>query len=249
MERSLRTVFIENDNVNSFEDMMAGLGREPGEGRLACVYGRAGRGKTRTAIWHHAKTQGSIYLRMLRIWADSPGGLLNALCRELGAHKPPFRKDDRFNYIVARLREASVGASSSPVFLDEIEKLPDSFLEIVRDLTDETGCPFVLIGEEELYYAMRRHRRVWSRTIETLEFEPLTRADIISYAREAGGLRLNAPVADLFHQASGGDFRLVKRDLGAALRIAAGRKADKIDEKIANAAIKAGLRPGPKRQT
>ena len=46
-----------------------------------------------------------------------------------------------------------------PVFLDEFEKLPQNYLGIIRELTETTGVPFVLIGEEELLAYMRRDER------------------------------------------------------------------------------------------
>jgi len=216
---------------------MEGLGRNKGEGRLACVYGPAGRGKTRTCIWWHAQNP-SLYLRVLRVWASSDGAFLKALAHELGNPKPPHRLADRFEYVAARLKD-----NPAPVILDEIEKLPSRFLEIVRDLTDETGAPFVLVGEDELYASMINHRRVWSRTAESYQFQPLSPADIITYARQAGGVGLPGEAAKVFHQASGGDLRIIKRDLGAALRMASSKAGGKVDEKIAKAAVRAGLRP------
>ena len=100
-----------------------------------------------------------------------------------------------------------------PIFLDEFEKLPQNYLGIIRELTETTGVPFVLIGEEELLAYMRRDERVWSRTYQQIEFQPITESDIILYAGEAARIKLSSPVAKILLAASGGDFRIVRRDL------------------------------------
>jgi hypothetical protein len=184
-------------------------------------------------------------VRALAVWAGSERAFLQELCRQAGAEWVPHRKDQLFRTAAAALRDRTAEAPDYAVFLDEMEKLPARFLEIVRDLTDETGAPFVLVGEDELYAHLARSRRVWSRTMETLGFAPLSAADIIAYAREAGEIELNAALADRLLRASGGDFRLVKRDLGTLLRLLAAHKTEAPTLELVNKAIKAGLRPGP----
>ena len=244
MRKLNQEAFVNTQNVAKFEDLMIGLERGAGEGRIACVYGRAGRGKTRAVSRYHVAHGRSLYLRALRIWADSPGAFLKALLWEQGVRQPPGRNDDRHRMIVDLL----IDDGSPPVFIDEIEKLPGRFLEVVRDLTDLSCSPFVLVGEEELYYALARKRRCWSRTMETLEFDPLDLAGVMAYSIAAIGYKLPGAVARVFHEASGGDFRLVKRDLGLAARRALARNKNVIDEGLAREAVKAGLRSKPKRQ-
>jgi hypothetical protein len=235
----LKPVFIRTKNVRNFEDLMSGLDRAVGEGRLACVYSQAGRGKTRTAQWWHANNGHSVYLRIFTIWHSSERAFLAALAHELGAPHIPGRKDLIFQIIADRLI-----ANPGAVFLDEIEKLPPRFLEIVRDLTDITGAPFVLIGEEELFGLLNhpQRRRVWSRTLEAMRFEPLSPADIVIYAKESAGARLPEDAALTLHEASNGDFRVMKRDLGAMLRIANSKKTTELDAGMARAAIRIGAR-------
>lgn len=230
-----KPTFVKTKNVRSFEEMMDGLLAADGEGRLGLVWGRAGRGKTRTAQWwaaHHA----AVYLRVATVWRTAEGDFLRALCRELKVLDPPSRKGAIFAEAVDRLIE-----EPRPVFVDELEKMPRYFLDLVRDLSDMAAVPVVLIGEEELVGFMKQNRRVWSRVFRQLQFEPITAGEIAHYAAETAGARLPAQVARMMFDASGGDIRIVKRDLLRMIDLAAGKGTDEIDEELARAAIKSGL--------
>ncbi len=226
-------VFVKTRNVRNFETLMDGLALADGEGRLGLVYGRAGRGKTRTSQWYAANNR-CVYLRVVNIWSELD--FLKALCRELGVINPPHRKGLCFSEIVERLV-----AYPAPVFLDEIEKLSRSFLDTIRDITDITGAPFILVGEEELVALMRQNRRVWSRTFQQIEFSPITVADVIAYAGEATGLKMEMEAGKILHEAAGGDFRLVKRDLLTLVQYANAKNAAAIDADLARVAVKSGL--------
>ena len=89
---------------------------------------------------------------------------------------------------------------------------------------------------------MRINRRVWSRTYQSLEFLPISKPDIIAYVREASGLSVDNQVADVFHNASGGDFRIVRRGLLALAQIANAKQTDQITVDMAQVAVKTGLR-------
>ncbi len=128
-----------------------------------------------------------------------------------------------------------------PVFLDEIEKMSQVFLDLVRDIADSAGVPIILIGEEELVSYMKINRRVWSRTFQQMEFKPIEIADIMMYASESAGLKLSIPIAQMMHKASGGDFRLVKRDLLGLVQAANANQTTNITEKMAKIVIKSGL--------
>jgi len=231
----LKPVFVKTKNVRNFEVMMDGLALGEGEGRFGLVYSRAGRGKSRTCQWYHGH-HSSIYLRMVKIWAYSDIEFLKKLARELGVFNPPHRRGACFQEIIDRLID-----EPRPVFLDEIEKLPSAILEIARDITDITTAPIILVGEEELVPHMSKNRRVWSRTYQQLEFEPINVADVIMYASEAAGLKLEIPVAEIFHRASGGDFRLIRRDLLNLIQIANAKSTKDITVEMARMAVKAGL--------
>ena len=231
----LKPVFVKTKNVRNFEVMMDALAMNEGDGCFGMVYSRAGRGKTRTSQWYSAHHD-CVYLRILSIWRTGELDFLKALCRALDILTPPKRKDPAFNAVVDNLK-----MNQRPVFLDEAEKMPSSFLDVVRDIADCAQVPVVLVGEEELVSYMERNRRVWSRTFRRMEFKPIELADIIMYGADAAGLKLEIPVANILHEASEGDFRLVKRDLLGIAQAAYANQTKTVTVEMAKIVIKAGL--------
>ena len=228
--------FVNTKNVRNVGVMMDGIALGEGEGRLGIIYSRAGRGKSRTCQWYSAHHPGCVYLRIASIWKSSELDFLKALCREVGIVSPPPRKGPCYIEIIESLL-----SEPRPVFLDEPEKLPRTFLDLIRDISDMSTAPFILIGEEELLPYMRRNRRVWSRTYQQLEFKPIETSDIIVYAVETTGLKLNTGVASIMHKASGGDFRIIRRDLLNLVQIVNAKQTIDITGEMVKIAIKTGL--------
>lgn len=201
--------FIQTRNTRNFSSLMAELAKDPGEERFGLVWGQAGRGKSRTVTWYHANNP-SIYMLMPTVWRASERDFLRALCRELGElpDSIPFYKAAAYQRAVELL-----SANPVPVFLDEIEKMSPVFLDIIRDLAAATGAPFILVGEEALYREVGKNRRAWSRVAQMVQFEPVSAADCVIYARETTGLRLSAEVAESLHRNSDRNFRLYRRNL------------------------------------
>ena len=232
--------FVQTKNVRTFETMMDGLflgrgGKGEGDERLGCVWGRAGRGKTRTVqAW--AARNGCAYIETVSVWSELD--FLKTLAYELGIKQnSPGRRGPCFQMVA----EAML-VSGRPVFIDEIERFGQKFLEIVRDLAKITGGIIVLIGEEELPYLMKQNRRSWSRTYKAMEFEPVSQSDIIMYVGKCTGLALNEEATAIMHQASGGDLRIVRRDTinlaHAATRL---KRNGIVDAELARIACKQGL--------
>jgi DNA transposition AAA+ family ATPase len=236
-EIRLKPTFVNVKNVRNFQAMLDALMLSAGEGRLAAVIGPAGRGKTRTAQWYAANNR-CAFVRCLSIWRQTELGFLQALCRELDVKTVPHRKDPAF---LAALDALNM-QGGRPVFVEEIEKLPRLHLELVRDLSDLSAAPFVLIGEDELQYHMRQVTRIWNRTFQQLEFEPLGLGDVVMFAREAAGIDLPAEVAEVLHRESAGCFRVIKRDLVTLVNIMNAKRKQEPDLDMVRAAIKQGLR-------
>ena len=236
-EIQVKPKFVNVKNVRNFQAMLDTLMLSRGEGRLAAVIGQAGRGKTRTAQWYAANNR-CAFVRCLSIWRHTELGLLQALCRELGVKKIPHRKDPAFIAVLDALNMQG----GQPVFVEEIEKLPRLHLELVRDLSDLSLAPFVLIGEDELQHHMRQVTRIWNRTFQQLEFEPLGLGDVVMFARESAGIDLPADVAETLHRESGGCFRVIKRDLITLVTIMNAKGKPVPDMDMVKAAIKQGLR-------
>lgn len=232
--------FVQTKNVRTFDTLMQGLmigkgGAGEGDERLGCISGRAGRGKTRTVQTWAAKN-GCVYIETVSVWSELD--FLQKLCHELGIRQIPGRRGRCFEAII----EAMV-MNNKPMFIDEIERFGQKYLEIVRDLAKITGGIIVLIGEEELPYLMQQNRRVWSRTYRAMEFEPVSPSDIVMYVRQCTGLALNNEATEIMHKASGGDLRIVKRDtINLAHASISLRRDGEVDGELATIACKCGLR-------
>ena len=230
--------FVQTKNVRNYTVMMDGLlldRSDIGDERLGCVWGRAGRGKTRTVqTW--AAANGAVYLATVSVWSEVD--FLAALCRELGVRQIPHRKGKCFSLLIEALMR-----NPRPIIIDEIERFGQKYLEIVRDIANVSGGVIVLVGEEELPHLMRQNRRVWSRTYRTMEFEPIPASDIITYVHQCTGLGLTRPALEVLHKSSQGDLRLVRRDTIALTHAYNNlRRTGEVDEETARIAVKESLR-------
>jgi len=223
-------------NERNFNVAMEVLQKGMGEGRFMEVIGKAGRGKTFLIRRHVANNKG-VYILCLPTWKRSDLVMLQMLCRELGVAKPPIKANDCFLAAAERLI-----ADPQPVFLDEMDLLPQR-IELVRSLSEFTAAPFVLIGEESLQDQLTRNERVWSRTYQTLWFEPLSVSDIITYGQDAAGLEIGQAAAAEMHQAKGGsDWRVIKRMVIDLVEIANVKRSRAITVEMARQAINMGIK-------
>ena len=231
--------FVQTKNVRTFETMMTGLmigkgGQGEGDERLGCVWGRAGRGKTRTVQTWAAKN-GCVYIETVSVWTELD--FLQKLCFELGVRQIPHRRGKCFEMVIEKMM-----VSHLPIFIDEIERFGQKFLEIIRDLVKITGGTIVLIGEEELPYLMSQNRRIWSRTYRAMEFEPVSPSDIIMYVGQCTGLKMGTEATEIMHKASGGDLRIVRRDtINLAHAASSLKRTGEVDAELARIACKQGL--------
>jgi DNA transposition AAA+ family ATPase len=236
----LRPEFVLTRNVRNFgvaiDDLIS-----VGEGCLGCVPGTPGIGKTQTSRVWQARNNG-IYLRIASIWKHSQLDFIQALAHEVGIDNPPCRKGRCYMLVVDKLAGAA-----RVVFLDEMQRLPAEFLNIALDLSDATGCPFVLVGEPELKGLMQTNKRVWSRTHRLFEFEPLSMAEVMMYATKTASLNLRPEIASILLKSSGGDFRILKRDFMVLVRYANAKGPNEdghfqITEEMARISVKQGLK-------
>lgn len=208
--------FVNTRNARNTNVMMNNLLRasRTGEGCLGVIYGRAGLGKSRTARkWH--TDHPSIYMTALTAWYGSELAFLRTLCRELGIKSPPHRKDPAFVTAVGSLLNRPI-----PVFIDEIEKLNPRFLDLVKDLTDLSTAPVVLIGEEYLVTHMKKNERIWDRTFRQLGFEEIRLSDVAAYAKETTPLKYTPETLKALFEGIKGSFRQLRRTLIALTGIA-----------------------------
>lgn len=232
----MRNIFITTQNVKRFSTVMKEAQKSI-DPALVAIQGQVGRGKT-TAARFYAAREGWVYCRAKTLWSDL--WMLQDLCSELGVDPIPKRKKPAFEAIVERLNGVK-----KVILIDEMDKVQQRTLEVIRDMADMTLAPFVLLGEKLLIHKMQRERRIWSRTIRAVEFGPISTQDILFFAKESADLTLTVGQGERFRVASDGDFRLIKRDVGMLEELknandpgGNGRIADKLVE----SAIRSGFR-------
>lgn len=230
----MKNVFVQTRNAKNFITAMKETEKAAGEPALLVFFGQAGRGKTSAAKFFSAQ-EGWTYCRAKTLWSEL--WMLQDLCFELRVDPIPKRKKPAFERIIEALEQKPV-----PILIDEADKASQKILEVIRDLADITFVPFALVGEKLLIHKMQRERRIWSRTLRAVEFGPITAKDILFFAKEAANLKLTANQAELFREASDGDFRLVSRDVRRLDEIAEVNKLDTITDDTVRMAIKQGLR-------
>lgn len=236
-----KPALIKTKSVRDTAVMMDGLAMLRGDGCMAGICGVAGRGKTFT-VQAEAAIHDGVYIRAQYIWRGSELEFVQAICRDLGMPSPPNRRGKCWLEIVDQL-----SGTDRPIFLDEMQRLPKGFLHIALDLADATCCPVILIGEPELKGMMQENKRVWSRTFQFLEFEPISVSDVMFYSAETTGLKLHPDFAGILHKAASGDFRIIKRSMIALLQYvnANGQTAKGqpvITEEMVRIAAQAGLK-------
>lgn len=234
-------VFVQTKNVRTFGALMDGLlasRGDQGDERLACIWGRAGRGKTRT-VQSWAARNGAPYLETVSVWTELD--FLRALCLELGVRQVPHRRGTCFALCV----EALAGMRR-PLFVDEIERFGQRFLEMIRDLAKIANAAIVLIGEEELPYLMKQNRRVWSRTYRSMEFDPVGPSDILLYVSQTTGLTMTEEAIRTLFDASDGDLRVVRRDTVNLVHLynQSQHTDGRVDAEMASAACSRALQGG-----
>ncbi len=207
-----------------------------GDPAIIEVTSKSGRGKTTEAKAFVCNT-GAIYLLCLDVWRRSELPMLQALCREFGMAQPPKRAAECFMAVADRLI-----ANPRPVFLDEIDLLPRR-INMIRQLAEVAGALFVLIGEETLRDQLMSAERVWSRTLQTVEFDPVSASDIIIYGSQTAGLEIGLEAGSIINRSPGGqDWRVVKRAVINLVEIANMRRSRAVTDEMAKQAIEMGLK-------
>jgi len=229
--------WIPTKNERNFKIMMDVLKKAEGRGVMGMIVGPFGRGKTWTVRRHVAHTRNDVYILCWDVWRDSDLGMLQALCRELGVSHAPCRKDACLLQIVDRLIR-----TPRVVFLDEMDLIPRR-LDLVRQIVEATASTFVLVGEVSLAEKMTGNGRTWSRTFQTMTFEPVSMADIICYAQESAGLEISPECSAILHEApGGGDWRNLERLTIELVEICNARRTRVVSEEMARQAVRMSLK-------
>jgi len=188
--------------------------RDKGIPGLALIFGPPGLGKSRFGIWL-ADRIGAIFVRALA--TATLRSFLQDLVFELGV-QPMFRASDLY-------RQARQALSENPrlVIVDEIDRLAASWqaIEMLRDLSDETGIPILMIGMEESERKLVRYRHLFYRMkSHIMRFTPLSEADVRGFVDQVCEVQLEDSAIAEIHKITGGRIGDIIAELYKAERIA-----------------------------
>ncbi|WP_419787247.1 AAA family ATPase [Pseudodesulfovibrio sp.] len=196
-----RDIFIETGNVAKLRKSLSALSdTEQGRPGIGVVQGEAGRGKTMAAKEWHAMN-GGIFLRVMEGWSQF--SFLQALTYKICGERP-----NNTNRCRTRIMD-SLAKTPQPIIVDEADRLLMPRIEDLRDVHDMTGCPVILIGEEGFYPRLHARKRVHSRVVDVVNFDPITPDDVMLFAAQAAALEVTPEACHKLAALAKGSFRVV----------------------------------------
>jgi len=194
----LKINFFKNNNVLELQRMVEHLEKR---NLMGLIHGRAGLGKTEAVCWYKNQ-RNLVYVRGKAVWSAT--WILGDIITALGGVPAGFTKK-LYEQALRLMRK-----DRRTIFIDEADYLlrDRKFLEMIRDLHDESKIPIILIGMDHIMGRLLGHEQVWSRISQPLEFQPLSIPEISRLTGEWTGLQMEPEASRLLHQDTEGDFRL-----------------------------------------
>jgi len=197
-------VFIFTNNVVQFKGLADELLSSDLTSSFGIVSGRAGRGKTKTAIWYAVQNPQAVYV--LYVDGMSIPQLAREICYEITGIRPRSFYDSLIEI------EKTTRHKKRLILIDESDKMPKRHIEMLRGLNEKCFVPVILLGEETITSKLDEERRLKSRVRKVVTFEPITVADVSTYYQASMGINLDPDVALSLWKRSQGDFRIIVRD-------------------------------------
>jgi DNA transposition AAA+ family ATPase len=133
-------------------------------------YGMSGNGKT-TAASHAALSTHALYLECGSTW--STGTLVDSIMHELNMAHVKGAVAKRVIEIIRVLADDPV-----PLIFDEADHLvKKSLVDVIREITDKSKAPVILIGEQHLPEKLSQFERAHNRVLDWVEAVPCTFKD------------------------------------------------------------------------
>lgn len=222
----MRNIFASTSNTEAFSDLCNSLERrDRGIPGLGLVFGEPGLGKTRTGI-RYADQVGAVFIRALA--TATLRSFLEDLVIELG-QEPMFRAADLY-----RQAERALLTKPRLVIVDEIDRLASSWqsIEVLRDLTDQTGVPILMIGMDTSERKLARFRHLYYRMkAHIMRFTPLSEADLRRFTDQVCEVQLEDSAIAEIQKITGGRIGDIIAELYKAERIARANDFNSIEAK------------------
>jgi len=211
----MKPIFAMHSNIERATSLVTSLiERDKGIPGLGLIYGPPGVGKTRFAVWLADKV-GGIFVRALA--AATTRSFLQDFVFELNI-EPAYRASD-----IYRQAERSLSESPRLCIIDEVDRLTARWqaVEILRDLSDRTGSPILLIGMAESERKLARFQHFFYRMkSHIMRFTPLSEADVRGFVDQVCEVQLEDSAIAEIYKVTGGRIGDIIAELYKAERIA-----------------------------
>ncbi len=200
--------FVKTENAERFEAAISAIEQRGAlEAGWMLVTARPGEGKS-TVVTHWVAHSGAVYLRAKVEW--TPHYMMLELAQALDVDVRGKAKD-LFGRVLGK-----IAAESVPIVIDEVEHaLRDnaSCLEQLRDLSDLTEIPVVLIGMEQAKARIARHMQMASRIGYICEFRSASLVDVRRACDQLLDVAVSDDVVMAIHAQADGRMRMVMNAL------------------------------------
>ena len=221
----MKPKFVLTKNVKRFINLIHNLKNKPDNiSKIGLVYGNAGLGKTKTAIYLSIQFD-AIYIRatnkMTTKW------LLEEIAKELD-EIPRFYTADIFRQCVNALK-----TNPQMIIVDEVDYLLADLktIETLRDLHDETGVPIILVGMQLAKHKLKKHTHLFDRISEIYNFTEFEYSDIKQIAEEISEIDITKEAIRIIHNKAK-SFRKIVEMIDMFEKVGQANGLTQIDEKV-----------------
>ena len=207
-------VLVATRSVDSFISLADDLADPAGSrcSSLGMVIGTAERGKTHTARWYVETHPDACYV--LYIEYSTRVQFLRDICEALANVRPLT-----FGACLSLIHECC-SQHNRLIIIDEADKLPISFLELLRGINERCVVPILLAGEEGLKSKVDGVPRLRSRIRKPIVlYEVLNAIDVAVFYSSACGIEIDRDIAEALVKRSRGAWRSLVNDALALARM------------------------------
>jgi len=202
----MKNKFIYTDNVKTMFQLADQLmDNDPNTPGLGLYYGEPGLGKTEAAQHLCLERSEYVYIRAKTAWTIK--WMLNDLLNEVN-EQGSGRTQLAYERIVKILKE-----QPRLIIIDEVDHmLHDSkVIETLRDIYDESGNPFLMVGMQQAERKLKRFPHLYSRFAEVIVAQKISVEEIEQVGNELLDIPMEPKVANWIFDRSNGEFRKIMR--------------------------------------
>ena len=178
------------------------LATDNGTPGLGLFYGSPGLGKSEAAIHMHIQ-KNYVYLRAKAAW--SIRWFLNDLLHELN-EKEEGRTKNAYNRLIEILR-----IDPRLVIIDEVDHMlhNSKIIESMRDIHDESGNCFLLIGMHNAERKLKSFPHLYSRFADVIRAQPIDQDEILEISEKLAVVPMQKETAKQLYDVTNGEFRKI----------------------------------------